>query len=159
MHPRFTDMYKKQNFAAVGLLIFSIVLSACSSKKEHTASETSADDLETQTWEPMDKFHLLMAESFHPYKDSANLAPAKANAVAMADAAGAWLNAPLPEKVNNAKVKAQLLQLKTDTETFVTTVASDDDKAIGESLNVLHDLFHEIQEAWYSDGEEHHHEH
>jgi hypothetical protein len=146
-------MYKKQNLVALGLLVFMVVLAACSSKKESTTSEA----LEEDTWESMDKFHMVMAESFHPYKDSANLAPAKANAAAMADAAREWLNAPLPEKVNTARVKAQLLQLKTDTETFVTTVASDDDKAIGESLNVLHDLFHEIQEAWYSDGAEHHH--
>ena len=107
----------------------------------------------------MDEFHLVMAESFHPYKDSLDLKPAKANAAALATAAGKWADAPVPEKVNNDNVKAKLQQLRSETAAFAEIVKSGDDKAIGESLTKLHDLFHEIQEAWYGgeEGEEHHH--
>src|SRR5690242_805037 len=90
------------------LVAFALVI-ACSGKKE---SEAVANNEE---WPEMDEFHMVMAESFHPYKDSANMEPAKANAAEMAKVAEKWANAPLPEKVNNDEIKANLAQLKTDT--------------------------------------------
>jgi hypothetical protein len=134
------------------LLVLSFAI-ACSGKKETT--EVSVDD----AWPEMDEFHMIMAESFHPYKDSANMEPAKANAAEMASVAGKWLNAPLPEKVNNEDVKATLKQLKSDTEAFAQTVQGGDSTQIGESLTSLHDLFHKLQEAWYSGGSEEKHDH
>jgi hypothetical protein len=153
-------MSRKQTFVA-GLLMLTICFTilACSGKKG-AAHETSTHDdsqADAEEWPEMDTFHLIMAESFHPYKeDTSNLGPARANAEALASAAEKWSDAPLPKKVDNDNVKAKLQQLKTDTKAFREIVKSDDDKAIGEALTRLHDLFHEIQEAWYG-GEGHHH--
>jgi hypothetical protein len=99
-----------------------------------------------------------MAEAFHPYKDNKDLAPAKAKAAELAAAAETWANAPLPDKVNNAEVKAKLEQLKTGTASFVETVKRGDDSEIADELTSLHDQFHEIQEVLYvgSDAEHHH---
>jgi hypothetical protein len=146
-------MSRNQTFVS-GLLMLVIGFSmlACSGKKDGAAHDSSAhDDSQTDTaeWPEMDAFHLIMAESFHPYKDTLNLGPARANADALASAAEKWSDAPLPKKVNNDDVKAKLQQLKTDTKAFAEIVKSGDDKAIGEALTRLHDLFHEIQEAWY----------
>lgn len=113
----------------------------------HHHADSSASDA---TWTEMDEFHMLMAESFHPYKDSANLEPAKAMAAEMSAVAKRWLNAALPEKVDNEGVKSKLQQLQKETADFSQLVSSADDKTIGDSLTKLHDLFHELQEAWDS---------
>src|SRR5882762_2378402 len=139
-------------------LLFALLI-ACCTKKETTATETTTDSTsaDTDEWEAMDDFHMIMAESFHPYKDSANLAPAKAKAAELAASAEQWLAAPLPEKVNNENVKAKLEALKIKTAAFVETSKSTDDKVVGDALTELHDMFHELQEAWYAGHGEHHH--
>src|SRR5689334_5306090 len=131
------------------LLGFTFIL-ACSGKKEETASND---------WPEMDEFHMVMASSFHPFKDSAYMEPAKANAAEMAKVAEKWANAPLPEKVNTDEMKASLAQLKSDTQAFVQTVQGSDTTKIGADLTSLHDLFHKLQEAWYAGGKEKEHEH
>ena len=56
----------------------------------------------------MDDFHMVMAESFHPYKDSANLKPAKEKAPELAASASAWKDSAFPEGVSKEKVKDKL---------------------------------------------------
>lgn len=134
---------------------------ACSGKTEKTeeaaAEEQAATD--NDAWPEMDEFHMLMAESFHPFKDSANLDPAIANAGDLAAMAEKWANAPLPERVNNDEVKGYLNELKTSTAAFTQLTASGDSTKIGASLTQLHDQFHKLQEAWYGKGDGHKHEH
>jgi hypothetical protein len=107
----------------------------------------------------MDEFHMIMAESFHPFRDSADLAPARANADSLVAAAERWLNSPLPEKVNNDGVKEKLQHLKEEADAFAIISKTDDQKAIGESLTKLHDLFHGLQEEWYGGHDEEHEHH
>lgn len=111
---------------------------------------------EQMEWPEMDAFHLIMAESFHPYKDSGNLEPAKRYAAEMAQSAAKWAEAPLPEKVNKPEVKEKIGLLKAGTADFAVIVQNGDDAQIGEALTSLHDLFHELQDAWYGRGEGHH---
>lgn len=131
------------------------IIVGCSGKKgdEHQHRSEQAGE-----WTAMDEFHMVMAESFHPYKDSANLEPAKQNADSLVVYATRWAEAPLPEKFeNDDEIRFKLDQLKTDASTFASTVETNDDKAIGESLTKLHNLFHGIQDAWYhSDGHDRH---
>ncbi len=65
--------------------------------EDHHHEEAAGDE----KWAAMDEFHTLMAESFHPYKDTANLAPAKANA------------AVLPNLLQNGKAHLYLLKSTT----------------------------------------------
>ena len=145
----------KSHTPLVILCCAALVISACSSKKgdDHETSSSSEE------WKPMDDFHMIMAESFHPFRDSADLGPAKANAESMAAAAQTWLNAPIPEKVNNDEIKAKLQQLKEEADAFATISKTDDPDAIGQSLTKLHDLFHGLQEEWYGGHEEEHEHH
>lgn len=138
-----------------------LVAIGCSSKSEHhEAHGESGDSTATgESWKEMDEFHMIMAASFHPFKDSADLAPAKAKAAEMAAAARKWVDAPLPEKVNNEETKTRLNHLNQGVTAFVETVKSGDDKAIGDALTELHNLFHELQESWYAGGHGDHHEH
>jgi Tfp pilus assembly protein PilP len=133
-----------------------IVLVACTAKKE-TANSVSQ---ELDEWKEMDSFHMIMAEAFHPYKDSSNLEPAKKLAEDMATEAAKWADTNLPEKVNNEDVKQQLQKLKADTRALADLIKNGGDKdAIGNSLNVLHDSFHGIMEAWHGGEEKHEHQH
>ncbi len=136
-------------------LIFALAgIVSCTEKKE-TASTTMEDAGE---WREMDSFHMIMAEAFHPFKDSANLAPVKKMAEEMAVEADKWASAELPAKVNNEEVKEELQKLKTDTRALADLIKSGaDDAAIGSSLNALHDSFHEIMEAWHGEEEKHEH--
>jgi hypothetical protein len=140
------------------LALAVILVAACSSKKEDSKSETS-EASDSKEWKEMDDFHMVMAETFHPYKDSANLEPAKTKASELVAAADKWVAAALPEKMNNDEAKGKLENLKQESQTLVQTVSAGDDKAIGDQLTKVHDLFHEIQEAWYGDGEGEGHEH
>lgn len=134
------------------------ILSCGGGEKTQESAAAETVSAESDEWREMEDFHLLMAESFHPYKDSANLAPAKTNAAELANSAEKWLQAPLPEKVNNDEVKKNLEQLNTDTRAFAASVSTASDEQIAKSLNDLHDLFHSLEEAWHHGGE-HGHEH
>jgi hypothetical protein len=145
----------KQNILYIIACVLAIVITACTTKKEnqHETDVVVADD----EWPQMDEFHMIMAESFHPFRDSADIGPAKANADSMVVAADHWLNSPIPAKVNNDEVKEMLQHLKSEAEAFAIISKTDDPKAIGESLTNLHDHFHELQEVWYGGGEQHEH--
>lgn len=142
-----------KKLTSYAVIVFMIALAvACGEKK----SESVANNDE---WPEMDEFHEIMADSFHPFKDSANLEPAKANATEMAKVAEKWVNAPVPEKVDNDETKANLTQLKNDTNAFIQIAQSGDSVKIGESLTALHDQFHKLQELWYGGKEGHEHKH
>lgn len=149
---------KKLMFKYLSLLLF-VSLIACSGKQETTTDESTAEETTVETesddWVMMDEFHMIMAESFHPYKDSANIAPAIANAQEMAALAEKWNGSELPAKVNNESVKADLAALSNAAAAFVQTAQSGDEALIGSSLTELHDLFHKLQEAWYGGGDMH----
>ncbi len=135
------------------LIVFLLTAFGCGKKMDTASSESSSDE-----WPEMDSFHMIMAEAFHPYKDSSNVEPAKMMAEEMAQAAAAWQSVPLPEKVNNDEVKAQLGQLATDARKLADQIkARIDDAEIGKSLTSLHDTFHKITEAWHGSGEKHEH--
>jgi hypothetical protein len=140
------------------LLLLSIFVLACGTKKDdhHEDASTSKGQKE---WKEMDEFHMVMAEAFHPFKDSANLEPAKSKVSELVAAADKWSNAPIPEKVNNEEMKTKLQGLKSESMVLADVVQTGNDKAIGDQLVKLHDLFHEIQEAWYGGGHEHGHQH
>jgi len=144
------------------VVLSSLFIFACAGKKqeeghehdEHHGAEATGGD----GWKEMDSFHMIMAETFHPYKDSSNLQPAKTHAEHLAMEADKWASSTLPEKVNNEETKTKLEQLKTDTRTFADKVkAGAPDAELGTQLTAVHDLFHQIQESWYGSSGEHHH--
>lgn len=134
----------------------SWIVSSCGEKKEATTEATG----EFEEWKEMDSFHLIMSEAFHPYKDSANLVPAKMNAEAMAAEAEKWAAAALPAKVDNEEVKAALEKLKADTRAFADKVKlMAGDEQVGKDLTDLHDQFHKLMEAWHGGGKHEHGNH
>jgi hypothetical protein len=140
------------------LLFVSFIVLGCEGKKN--GDQASDQSTQSNEWKEMDEFHMVMAETFHPYKDSADLAPAKAKAGELVAAADKWSNAPLPEKVNNDEMKTKLQGLKSETEVLADVVQNGEENAIGDQLTKVHDMFHEIQEIWYTgESGEHGHDH
>jgi hypothetical protein len=124
---------------------------ACSRNEKAIAEDDSE-------WEEMDSFHLIMAEAFHPYKDSANLEPVRRLADELAQQAEKWASAPLPDKIKNDEMKAQLNQLISDTRALSAKIQSGaSDEEIGTMLQNLHESFHSIMEAWNGGHHEHKH--
>jgi hypothetical protein len=135
-----------------GALLSIILCVACSRNAGH-------DDHEEQVeWKEMDDFHTVMADVFHPLKDSGNLQPIKTRAEELATSASTWADANLPEKVDNEEVKGLLINLKDGSRQLADKIkAGASDDAIQTQLTSLHDLFHSIQEKWYAGGDEHQH--
>jgi len=146
----------------IAITVVSLAIAACGHKQhdeghdhDHGAEAASGG---AGDWKEMDSFHMIMAETFHPYKDSSNLEPAKTHAEHLAMEADKWASSTLPEKVNNEETKEQLNKLKTDTRAFADRVkAGAPDAELATQLTAVHDLFHQIQESWYGGGGEHHH--
>lgn len=130
------------------LMVVFITAAACASKSQEGNDRHDAHH-EAGVWQEMDAFHIIMAETFHPYKDSANLEPVRRRAAELMQEADAWASTKLPDPVDNAEVKAKLQQLKAEAATLAESVKSADDNVIGEHLTQVHNTFHEIQEAWY----------
>lgn len=153
------NKYKVLFFAAM----ISMFVVACSQKESQdttTEEQTSEATADPNEWPQMDSFHMIMAEAFHPYKDSTNLEPVKKLAEELAQEAEKWAGTSLPDKVNNDDMKAKIQQLKTDTRALADKIKGGaTDEEIGTSLNGLHDSFHAIMEAWNGGGENHEHEH
>ena len=131
----------------VAVVLITTLLLACN-KKESGGDESSDE------WPEMDSFHMIIADAYHPFKDSANLAPAKKLAEEMAWEAVRWQEATLPKKVDNDDMKEQLEKLKMESRAFADQVkANVSDAELGNSLTALHESFHKAMEMWY--GEKH----
>jgi hypothetical protein len=136
-------------------LLLVITFASCN-KKDADTSKKNTEESDEKDWKEMDEFHMVMAETFHPYKDSANLEPAKAKAGDLVASADKWTSAGLPGKVDNDQMKTKLQQLKSEAEALQDIVQTGKDEEIGAQLTQLHDTFHQIQELWY--GSQHGHE-
>lgn len=144
------------------IVLVAVAFVACNSKKEDAvaAEGTEVAEADQKEWKEMDDFHMVMAETFHPYKDSSNLEPAKSKAAELQASAEKWAGSTLPKKVDNDGMKGKLEELKNECASLTQMVTGGDDKAIGEQLTKVHDMFHAIQEEWYGGhGEGHKHEH
>ena len=129
-------------FFAVG----AAAILGCSSKKTDQHHSTSQDQDE---WPEMESFHMVMAEAYHPYKDSANLEPVKSLAENLAKESEKWAESTLPAAVNNGEVKGKLEKLKRDCRALADQVkAGASNKQLGKSLTLLHESFHDIMEGW-----------
>lgn len=155
MQPRalsFIFELKLSDMKRTDILIYTLAalfIFSCASKKEEAHGHPHEGSEQQGDWKEMDEFHMIMAETFHPYKDSANLEPVKTRAVELMAAAEQWASAGLPARVDNEEVKEKLKRLRSEAESLAESVRTADENVIAEQLTRLHDTFHEIQETWY----------
>ncbi|HMJ68416.1 MAG TPA: hypothetical protein VK508_05960 [Cyclobacteriaceae bacterium] len=133
------------------VILLAIIVSACGSKQV-----AEDDDVE---WKEMDEFHTIMADVYHPLKDSNNLAPIKSGARDLAAAATKWAQSPLPKKVDNDETRGLLSALEEGSGELAENVGTATDDEIAAQLTALHSTFHSIMEKWHTSGKEEHHDH
>ena len=151
----YANMKKQFPYITVGLIL--AVLSLSCSRKSEQASPNSPDP---NAWPEMESFHMVMAEAYHPYKDTMNLEPVKGLAENLAKESEKWSAAPLPEKMKTQEVKAKLEKLKIDSRNLADLVKKGaTDEQIGNSLSALHERFHTISEVWNGSNAEKHEKH
>lgn len=73
----------------------------------------------------------------------------------MATRAKEWANEPLPEKVDNDEMLSLLARLRDETAEFESVASAESDSVAGRKLESIHNVFHEIQELWYTTGSDH----
>ncbi len=59
----------------------------------------------------------------------------------------------IPDGVDSEIIKTKLQVLTRETEAFVDIAKNGDDETVGESLTAIHDVFHQLEEAWYASRE------
>jgi len=142
-------------------LVFLFMLAVSFSCSEKATETEVEDDVE---WEEMDEFHAVMADVYHPLKDSGNLEPIKKDAGTLAAAATKWAQSTLPSKVDNDETKELLARLEDGCQQLKQMINDKmPDEEIASKLTAQHDNFHAIMESWYKagkeEGAEEHHDH
>lgn len=107
------------NVRMIALLICLAAITVACSEKKATSEATTESEM---NWQAMDDYHMIMAESYHPLKDSANLEPAKINAQLLAAEAEKWAEMEFPERVNNDEMKAKIESIKVNSRAFADKV-------------------------------------
>jgi len=104
-----------------------------------TASAADSDN-----WNELSAFHEVMSATFHRMEEG-DFKPIRTRAAEMASRARQWSDSTPPALYNKAEIKANVAKLSTESQTLAALVAKKaSDAAIKESLNALHDRFHEI---------------
>lgn len=137
-------------------IIFSVIILsivwACGSKSTETE-----DDVE---WKAMDDFHTIMADVYHPLKDSNDLVPIKGGSGKLSAEATKWRQSGLPDKVNDKETEELIAKLEDGCQELDDLVkANAADSVIAAKLTETHDQFHAIMEKWHKSGSEEGHKH
>ncbi len=144
---------KVLSFVMVAVLFVVLISCGTAEKKEAKEAESTDDE-----WVALDAFHTVMADVYHPLKDSGNLQPIKARSEELAAEADNLADAKLPGKVDTEEVKAMISALQESVHGINDEVkAGAPDEQIKALLEGAHALFHHIQEEWYGghEGEKH----
>ena len=95
-------------------------------------------------WPEMKTFHSFMASTFHPAEEG-DLAPLKANADSLYNAAIAWQASAIPATFKNNETKEALQQLvKQCAEIKESVNNKKDDALLTKLITEAHDTFHHI---------------
>jgi ABC-type nickel/cobalt efflux system permease component RcnA len=123
-----------------------------------TALVNQASAQSKQEWPELKEFHKVMAQTFHPSEEG-NLEPIKTRVGEMVQKAKNLQASKFPSDYDNAKMKAAVDQLVTDSQKLEADIKKGaSDKKITKSLSGLHDVFHQIV-GLCSATENHDHEH
>jgi len=141
----------------VVLAMTVVTLVSCRTKEKSETKEEGKEDEEE--WLALDAFHAVMADVYHPLKDSGNLQPIKVRSEELAAEADNLADAKLPSRVDTEEVKAMISALQESVHGINDEVkAGAPDDQISTLLEGAHALFHHIQEEWYEghEGEDKH---
>ena len=98
-------------------------------------------------WKELDAFHMLMMQTWHPAQGKNDLAPTRAKAGAMADAARAWAAAAVPAACDTPETRSTIARLATDSRALADLAArpAATDAELKAALKALHDRFEHVE--------------
>lgn len=106
------------------------------------AMTASADD--SGKWSELSTFHDVMSATFHPIEEG-DFKPIRSRAAEMATKAKQWADSTPPKVYDTPEIKTNVAKLAQEAKALAALVAKKaSDAQIKESLNALHDRFHEI---------------
>lgn len=139
------------------ILLFSVIgLAACAQPKsdsktteqkpEVAKSDAQVSSKTLKTWEALDAFHNVMAETYHPLEDG-DFKPIRARAGELAARAKDWADSPIPENyVTKPEFKAVMDSLVKESQALAEMIAKNAaDNDIKAALTALHDRFHQAE--------------
>jgi hypothetical protein len=99
-------------------------------------------------WKEMDAFHMLMMRTWHPAKESNDLAPIRAKADSMAGAAAGWAKATVPAACDTKATRTTIARVATDSRALATLVRNRaSDTRVKRALAALHERFETVEES------------
>ena len=134
--------------------VAALALSAASARAQHAGHHGAATDTAraqaahaASGWKEMDAFHQLMMATWHPAQGKGDLAPARAHAGAMADAARSWAAAAVPKACDTPATRTALTALATDSRALAELAAKPTtaDAELKTALKALHDRFEPLE--------------
>lgn len=106
-------------------------------------------------WKELDTYHMLMMATWHPAKESGNMAPTRTMAKDLVAAAKVVSMSTIPKSCVSPAVKTAAKGLPTETQKIADLVTKKaDDATLKAALSTLHDKF-EVLEGGCSAGEKH----
>lgn len=134
---------KRQFLVVIGTLaVAGPVMAQHQEHEQHEGHGMGKMMMETP-WREMNGFHSLLHLSHQPLMKSGDLAPAKRNAGALADAAEAWAKSTAPVECKApADIAEKLAVLAGDVRTYAALVhANGSDEEVKAGLGKIHDQF------------------
>lgn len=126
--------------------IAALALAASSASAQHDMHGKSGEHA-MSGWKELDAFHMLMMETWHPAAGKNDLAPARAKAGAMADAAQKWAASTPPAACADSATRRTVATLSTESRAFADLVAQSatPDSTVKRALRDLHERFESVE--------------
>lgn len=92
-------------------------------------------------WKELDAYHMAMMQVWHPAKEKGDLAPTRAQAGKLADAADQLAKAAIPAACDTQANRDTVARVQADSRALAALVASGDDAQVKDALAALHERF------------------
>lgn len=92
-------------------------------------------------WKELDAYHMVMMQVWHPAKEKSDLAPIRAQATKLADAADVLAKASVPAACDTPATREAVAKVQADSRALAGLVASGTDAEVKDALKALHDRF------------------
>ena len=125
-----------------------VALSSAAAQHEHAPAKVEKDkpaaghSMEHMSgWKELDAYHMVMMQVWHPAKEKGDLAPLRAQAVKLADAADVWAAAAVPSACDTPANRTNIAKVKTESRALVALASTGGDAELKTALAALHDRF------------------
>lgn len=111
----------------------------------HGAAAGSTSHEHMSGWKELDAYHMVMMQAWHPAKDAGNLAPARAQAAALAQHASQWAASTAPAACDTPAAREGVKKVQAGSQAFAKLVSGNAaDAAVLAALRTLHDDFEAV---------------